>query len=57
MFEYMTFGRRTSTALVAVLGLLLALLSLQAAPAHAAGKLTATFTSTAGAKSVATLTS
>ncbi|WP_327272060.1 glycosyl hydrolase family 18 protein [Streptomyces sp. NBC_01224] len=45
MFEHMTFGRRTSTALVAVLGLLLALLSLQAAPAHAAGKLTATFAS------------
>lgn len=45
MFEHMTFRRRTATALLAVLGLLLALLSLQAAPAHAAGKLTATFTS------------
>ncbi|MFF4081237.1 glycosyl hydrolase family 18 protein [Streptomyces sp. NPDC001777] len=45
MFEHMTPGRRTATALVAALGLLLALLSLQAAPAHAAGKLTATFTS------------
>ncbi|GAA2428224.1 hypothetical protein GCM10010433_30230 [Streptomyces pulveraceus] len=45
MFEHMTFGRRSATALLAVLGLLLALLSLQAVPAHAAGKLTATFAS------------
>ncbi|MGW2179863.1 glycosyl hydrolase family 18 protein [Streptomyces sp. NPDC001732] len=45
MFEHMTSRRRTATALAAVLGLLLALLSLQAAPAHAAGKPTATFTS------------
>lgn len=45
MFEHMTLRRRPATALVAVLGLLLALLSLQAAPAHAAGKLTATFAS------------
>ncbi|MFE7469231.1 fibronectin type III domain-containing protein, partial [Streptomyces sp. NPDC057499] len=45
MFEHMPLGRRTATALVAVLGLLLALLSLQAVPAHAAGKLTAVFSS------------
>lgn len=45
MFEHMPPRRRTATALVAALGLLLALLSLQVTPAHAAGKLTATFTS------------
>ena len=45
MFEHLPLRRRTATAVVAVLGLLLALLSLQAAPAHAAGKLTTTFTS------------
>ncbi|MFJ3708156.1 glycosyl hydrolase family 18 protein [Streptomyces sp. NPDC090053] len=48
MVEHRSFGsfrRRTATSLIAVLGLLLALLSLQATPAHAAGKLTATFTS------------
>ncbi|MFF9400517.1 cellulose binding domain-containing protein [Streptomyces sp. NPDC014744] len=45
MFEHLTSRGRTATAAVAVLGLLLALLSLQAAPAHAAGRLTATFTS------------
>ncbi|MEU8630196.1 glycosyl hydrolase family 18 protein [Streptomyces sp. NPDC048669] len=45
MFEHMPLRRRSVTALVAALGLLLAMLSLQATPAHAAGKLTATFTS------------
>ncbi|MFI9630287.1 glycosyl hydrolase family 18 protein [Streptomyces sp. NPDC052042] len=44
MFEHLTSRGRTATAAVAVIGLLLALLSLQAAPAHAAGKLTAAFT-------------
>lgn len=45
MSEHTLLRRRTATALLAVLALLLALLSLQAGPAHAAGKLTATFTS------------
>ncbi|MGC5360269.1 glycosyl hydrolase family 18 protein [Streptomyces sp. DT24] len=45
MFTHMPLRRRSATALIAALGLLLALLSLQAPAAHAAGKLTATFTS------------